>query len=74
MRVRERREIRSKTFFDILLHISSTIHMQEEEKHKKKQTNKKQKNKQTNKQRLLKWRKRKFRFSERDKQRRRKRV
>ena len=64
MRVRERREIRSKTFFDILLHISSTIHMQEEEKNKK----------QTNKQRLLKWRKRKFRFSERDKQRRRKRV
>ena len=62
MRVRERREIRSKTFFDILLHISSTIHMQEEEKNKK----------QTNKQRLLKWRKRKFRFSERDKQRRRK--
>ena len=47
MRVRERREIRSKTFFDILLHISSTIHMQEEEKNKK---NKKQKtNKQTNK-------------------------
>ena len=68
MRVRERREIRSKTFFDILLHISSTIHMQEEEKNKKK------KNKQTNKQRLLKWRKRKCRFSERDKQRRRKRV
>ena len=75
MRVRERREIRSKTFFDILLHISSTIHMQEEEKNKKnkKQTNKKT-NKQTNKQRLLKWRKRKCRFSERDKQRRRKRV
>ena len=72
MRVRERREIRSKTFFDILLHISSTIHMQEEEKNKK---NKKQKTKkQTNKQRLLKWRKRKCRFSERDKQRRRKRA
>ena len=53
MRVRERREIRSKTFFDILLHISNTIHMQE-------------------KKRLLKWRKRKCRFSERDKQRRRK--
>ena len=33
MREREReREIRSKTFFDILLHISSTIHMQEKKK------------------------------------------
>ena len=50
MRVRERRDIRSKTFFDILLHISSTIHMQEEEKNKKKQKTNKQKNKQTNKQ------------------------
>ena len=47
MRVRERREIRSKTFFDILLHISSTIHMQEEEKNKK--NKKKKTNKQTNK-------------------------